>query len=161
MIIRVSSFFVMRRRLVKAYLKFTGWKFRGQDPPSKWRHIMLISPAIGEVLKSQKKWMRYLTATPSQWVTVGESDKIKSLLIKKHTVLIRWDKSWGDLRTLEANSEITLLLQSARKHKVRVSACAWDTSRKAIKFHSQFRPSHYSERDVRYLGRFFKYFEQI
>mgnify|MGYP006114626859 CR=1 FL=1 len=151
---QITSYFILRRRLIKEYLKFNGWRFRGQDPPSKWRHILFISPAEGRVLKMQNKWMQYLTSNPSEWVDIGDTTKTKELLVKKHTVLIRWNENAPEELLKE-------MLESARNHKVRISACAWDTQRKAIKFHSQFKPSFYFERDIRYLNKFFKYFKQI
>ena len=102
----------------------------------------------------QNKWMQYLTSNPSEWVDIGDTTKTKELLVKKHTVLIRWNENAPEELLKE-------MLESARNHKVRISACAWDTQRKAIKFHSQFKPSFYFERDIRYLNKFFKYFKQI
>ena len=151
---RTTSYFVLRRRLVKSWLKLRGWRFRGQDPPSKWKQIMLVSPAHGELLKMQHRWMAYLTSTPSKWVGIKDAEEIARLLNKRHTVLIKWE----DKINVEALYE---LLLHAREHKVRISACAWDTEHKAIKFHSQFKPSPYPERDKRYLSRFFLYFKKI
>jgi len=150
----ITSYFILRRRIVKEFLKFKGWRFRGQDHTSKWRHIVFISPAEGTLLKMQMKWMQYLTATPSEWVELGNKAKVKQLLVKKHTVLIRWSKNLQENLLAE-------LLTNARNHKVRISTCAWDKHRKVIKFHSQFRPSHYPDRDIRYINRFFIFFEQI
>ena len=151
---QIASYFILRRRVIKEFLKFKGWRFRGQDYPRKWRHIVFISPAEGTLLKMQMKWMQYLTATPSEWVELGNKAKVKQLLLKKYTVLIRWSEN-------KTENLLTELLTSARNHKVRISACAWDKNRKVIKFHSQFRPSHYPDRDIWYINRFFKYFKQI
>ncbi|HIB77837.1 MAG TPA: hypothetical protein EYO58_09545 [Flavobacteriales bacterium] len=151
---RFTSFFTLRRRFAKFVLKFMGWRFRGQDPPSRWKHIIFISPATGSLLIKQQQWMPYLTSTNSKWIDLRNSSEIKAVLDKKHTALIRWEED-VDVEAL------TELLSNARQNKVRVSACAWDTTHKAVKFHSQFRPSPYSDRDIRYLSRFFKYFKQI
>ena len=152
--LRFTSYFVLRRRLAKSWLKLRGWRFRGQDPPSRWKHIMLVSPAQDELLIMQHRWMVFLTSTPSKWVELQDSEEITQTLNKKHTVLINWDENISE----ETFSE---LLINARKNKVRISACAWDTAHKAIKFHSQFRPSPFPDRDLRYLSRFFVYFKQI
>jgi len=98
--------------------------------------------------------MVFLTSTPSKWVELHDSREISETLNAKHTVLINWDESINE----EALSE---LLLNARQNKARISACAWDTAHKAIKFHSQFRPSPFPDRDLRYLSRFFVYFKQI
>ncbi|PCJ82298.1 MAG: hypothetical protein COA49_02020 [Bacteroidetes bacterium] len=151
---KFTSFFTFRRRLAKALLKLMGWRFRGQDPPSKWRHIIFISPASGGLYKKQQLWMPYLTSTHSKWIDLRNTSEIKKVLKKNHTALVRWEDDIDE-------KALTKLLAKSRKHKVRVSACAWDTTHKAVKFHSQFRPSLYPERDIRYLSRFFKYFKQI
>lgn len=151
---RLFSFFILRRRLTKSWLKLRGWRFRGQDPPSRWKHIMFVSPAKGDLLIMQHRWMVFLTSAPSKWVDLHDSIEISETLNKKHTVLINWDENINE----EALSE---LLLSARQNKARISACAWDTTHKAIKFHSQFRPSPFPDRDLRYLSRFFVYFKQI
>jgi hypothetical protein len=80
---QIASYFILRRRVVKEFLKFKGWRFRGQDYPRKWRHIVFISPAEGTLLKMQMKWMQYLTATPSEWVELDNKAKVKQLLLKK------------------------------------------------------------------------------
>jgi hypothetical protein len=152
--LRITSYFVIRKRLVKSWLKLSGWRFRGQDPPSRWKHIMLVSPASGELLKMQHRWMSFLTSSPSKWVELQDSEEITRLLNKKHTVLINWEENINE----ESLSELLLY---ARNNKVRLSACAWDTTHKAIKFHSQFKPSPYPDRDLRYLSRFFVYFKKI
>ena len=151
---RITSYFVLRKRLVKFLLKLKGWKFRGQDPPSKWKHIIFLSPAKGKILKSQNRWMTFLTATPSCVVEISDKSKTEQLLAQRHTVLIRWSDEICE-------NKLTGLLHTCRENKVRISACAWDTKHKAIKFHSQFKPSNFPERDIRYLSRFFVYFKQI
>jgi hypothetical protein len=151
---RFTTYFVLRKRLVKFWLKQNGWKFRGQDPPNKWKHIIFLSPAKDNILKSQNRWMKYLTASPSSIVEISNKNEIERLLYKKHTVLIRWSEDICE-------TELVSLLKNCRDNKVRISACAWDTKHKAIKFHSQFKASNFPERDIRYLGRFFIYFKQI
>jgi hypothetical protein len=151
---RITSYFVLRRRLAKSWLKLIGWRFRGQDQPSRWNLIMLVSPAQGEILKMQHQWMTYLTSNPSKWVELEDIEEIARTLNTKKTVLIKWDENIN----VEALYEVLL---HARNNKVRISACAWDTTHKAIKFHSQFRPSPYPERDLRYISRFFVYFKKV
>ena len=150
----MTSYFVLRRRLAKAWLKLLGWRFRGQDQPSRWDLIMFVSPAQGEILKMQHRWMTFLTSKPSKWVELGNTEEIPQIRNTKNTLLITWDETINK----EALYEVLL---HARNNKVRISACAWDTTHKAIKFHSQFRPSPYPERDLRYLSRFFVYFKKI
>jgi len=151
---RITTYFVLRKRLVKFWLKLNGWKFRGQDPPSKWKHIIFLSPAKGKIVQAQNKWMKFLTSTPSSIVEISNKNKIEQLLSKRQTVMIRWSEDICE-------SELESLLKNCREEKVRISACAWDTKHKAIKFHSQFKPSNFPERDIRYLIRFFIYFKQI
>ena len=151
---QITSFFLLRRRIVKGFLKFKGWHLRGQDHPSQFPKILFVSPAKGDLIMKQLMWMPYLTAKPSEWAELGNMETINILLLQKHTVLIRWDEN-------QNKSLLTELLKSARNQGVRISACAWLSKRQVIKFHSQFRPSFYTDRDIRYLNRFFKFYRQI
>lgn len=151
---RMPSYFVLRRRWTKSWLKLLGWRFRGQDQPSRWSLIMFVSPAKGKILKMQHRWMTFLTSNPSMWGELENREEITRILNTKKTVLIKWDDN--------ANKEaLNKVLLHARNNNVRISACAWDMTHKAIKFHSQFKPSPYPERDLRYISRFFVYFKKI
>ena len=150
----LQSYHIFRRRIVKEFLKFNGWRFRGQDSKSQWPIILFISPAKGKLFKMQLMLMRYLTSTHSEWAELNNLEIINQLLLKKHTILIRWDKT-------QSRSLLTALLKRARKQGAMISACAWLSQRKVIKFHSQFRPSYYTDRDIRYINTFFKFYKQI
>ena len=150
----LPSYLFLRRRLVKKIMKFHGWRFRGQDTPSQSPVILFINPAKGKLFKIQLMWMRYLTSTHSEWVELSNLEKIHKLLLKKHTVLICWHEN-------HSKNLLTSLLKLARKQETMISACAWLSTRKVIKFHSQFRPSYYTDRDIRYINRFFKFYKQI
>ena len=115
---------------------------------------MFVSPAKGKILKIQHRWMTFLTSNPSMWVELENREEITRILNTKKTVLIKWDDN--------ANKEaLNKVLLHARNNNVRISARAWDMTHKAIKFHSQFKPSPYPERDLRYISRFFVYFKKI
>ena len=150
----IQSYHIFRRRVIKEFLKFNGWRFRGQDSSSQLPIILFISPAQGKEFKMQLMLMRYLTATRSEWAELSNIEMINNLFLKKHTILIRWDKN-------QSSSLMTALLKSARKQGAMISACAWLSKRKVIKFHSQFKPSYYTDRDIRYINRFFKFYKHI
>jgi hypothetical protein len=150
----LQSYHNFRRRIVKEFLKFNGWHFRGQDSTCQWPIILFISPAKGNLSKMQFILMRYLTSRHSKWAELSNLEIINQLLLKKQTILIRWDKT-------QSRNLLTALLKSARKEGAMISACAWLSKRKVIKFHSQFRPSYYTDRDIRYIDRFFKFYKQI
>lgn len=145
---------IVRKRFVKSFLRFNGWKMRGQDAPSKYPRIIFISPAKQRLLKVQLRWMRYITASPSDWSEISDTEKIDQLLLKKITVLIHWDDN-------QLQSQTTALLKNAKSKNTMISVCAWLSKRKVIKFHSQFKPSIYTDRDINYINRFFKFYKQI
>jgi hypothetical protein len=150
----LTSYYVFRRRVVKAILKFKGWRFRGQDPPSNHPHIIFVNPVEGALDKTQTLWMPYLTTRKSIFINLSDLENIQKHLALGTTIIIRW-------REGDSNSELESLFKLARTSRVRISACAWDTAHKAIKFHSHFKPSPYPERDMRYLSRFFVYFKRV
>ena len=149
-----KPFLIFRRRVAKAILQILGWKFRGQDPTTSKNQIIFINELEGTIARSQKRWMRHLTADASCFLELGDRLSIEEKIDQQASVLIKWrDKMDSD--------EMVWLLKTAKKNKARLSACAWDSAHKAIKFHSQFNPSPYPERDIRYLERFFVYFKKV
>ena len=152
----ISKYYVLRRRIVKYFLKLKGWKFRGQIPPATWPQLIFVSPAEVKVKTPQKNWVEYLTATHSVlFENQVDLQAIKTLLDEKKTALINWAIVEESPETLHE------LFELVRKTDGRLSACAWDLTHKVIKFHSLFKPSDYSERDIKYLRRFFIYFRRI
>ena len=147
-------FLIFRRRLAKAILKIMGWKFRGQDPPSVRHQIIFINEIEGEHSSKQRKWMRHLTASASYFLDLADKSKIEKKINQHATLLIKWT---GDM----SNEDLVWLLELARTNKIKLSACAWESADKTIKFHSQFKPSPYTERDINYLERFFVFFRKI
>ena len=152
----IPTYYVLRRRIVKYFLKLKGWKFRGQIPPATWPQLIFVSPAEGRVKTLQKNWVKYLTATHSVFFeNQVDIQAVKTLLEEKNTALVNW-------AIVEDSPELlTELFELVRITDGRLSACAWDLTHKAIKFHSLFKPSDYSERDIKYLKRFFIYFRRI
>ncbi|MAO46922.1 MAG: hypothetical protein CL823_07205 [Crocinitomicaceae bacterium] len=145
-----NSFLIFRRRLSKVILKIMGWKFRGQDPPASKRQIIFVN-----TLSTNKKWwMRQLTATESHFVDIKDKDNFLEKFNSQVTLLVIWSKDLSP-------SYLKNLFEIATEKEAKISACAWDTTHKAIKFHSQFKPSPYSERDIRYLERFFVFFKKV
>lgn len=156
MSVRIPTYYVIRRRLVKFILKLKGWQFRGQVPPSTWPQLIFVSPAEGSVKRQQINWIKYLTATPTEFFHDSiDKSRIESILKNKNTVLISWDLVENDTELL------VQLFNYVKESEGRLSACAWDVTHKAIKFHSLFKPSDYSERDIKYLTRFFVYFRRV
>ena len=149
-----KPFLIFRRRLAKAVLQILGWKFRGQDPPTGRNQIIFINEVEGSMGQTQRKWMRHLTASASYFIKMNDRAEIQAKINQQSTLLIKWS---SDLE----HDELVWLLKFARENKVRISACAWDSAHKAIKFHSQFNPSPYPERDINYLDRFFVYFKKV
>lgn len=149
-----KPFLIFRRRLAKTVLRIFGWKFRGQDPPTSKRHIIFINDSKGALAKKQHLWMRHLTAAASYFIELGDRTRFEEKINQHATILVKW-------RDDVDKNELEWLLILARETDSRISACAWDSTHKAIKFHSQFNPSPYPERDIRYLERFFVYFRKI
>ena len=131
-----------------------GWKFRGQDPPTGRSQIIFINELDDDLESTQRKWMRHLTASASYFINLDDREGIESKINQQATILMMWG---GDMD----EAKLVWLLKTARKQRVKISACAWDSAHKAIKFHSQFNPSHYTERDINYLKRFFVYFRKV
>ena len=131
-----------------------GWKFRGQDPPTGRSQIIFINELDGALESTQRKWMRNLTASVSYFIDLEDQEGIESKINQQATILIKWSEVIDD-------ANLVWLLKKARECKVKISACAWDSTHKAIKFHSQFNPSPYTERDMNYLKRFFIYFKKV
>ena len=153
---RVPTYYVLRRRIVRYILKLKGWKFRGQVPPATWPQLIFVSPAEGDIKTQQKNWVEYLTATSSVFFHESvDIEATRKILENKNTALISWDIVQSSPYTLKE------LFSIVRETDGRLSACAWDLTHKAIKFHSLFKPSDYSERDIKYLSRFFIYFSRI
>lgn len=152
----LPTYRVLRRRVVKSILRLSGWRFRGQLPPSTWPQLIFVSPADGNLERLQKNWINSLIATPSVFIhNKVDIDLIEKTLKDSNTILISWN-------LVEDNNELLLdLFEIIRETDGRLSACAWDLAHKAIKFHSLFKPSEYSERDIKYLTRFFVYFRRI
>ena len=152
----IPTYHVLRRRFVKNFLRLKGWKFRGQIPPATWPQLIFVSPSEGRVKTLQKNWVEYLTASHSVFFDKQvDIIAIKTLLEEKNTALVNWAIVEDSPETL------TELFKLVGKTDGRLSACAWDFTHKAIKFHSLFKPSDYSERDIKYLRRFFMYFRHI
>ncbi|MBM56085.1 MAG: hypothetical protein CMB32_05980 [Euryarchaeota archaeon] len=149
-----KPFLIFRRRISKTILRILGWKFRGQDPPTSRNQIIFINELEGDIARSQKRWMRHLTADASYFIELGDRLSIEEKINQQATVLIKWRDNMG-------TDDMVWLLKTAKDKSIKLSACAWDSANKAIKFHSQFNPSPYPERDIRYLDRFFVYFKKI
>ena len=98
--------------------------------------------------------MRNLTAAASYFIELGDRTGFEEKINQHATILVKW-------RDDVDKNELEWLLILARETDSRISACVWDSTHKAIKFHSQFNPSPYPERDIRYLERFFVYFRKI
>ena len=145
-----KPFLIFRRRLSKVILKIMGWKFRGQDPPASKRQIIFVNT----LSSNEKWWMRQLTATESYFVGIKDKDDFLEKFNSQVTLLVIWSK---DL----TRSYLEKIFEIAKEKEANISACAWDTAHKAIKFHSQFKPSPYSERDIRYLEKFFVFFKKV
>jgi hypothetical protein len=144
---KITTYYVMRKRVVKSFLKMRGWRFRGQDPPCSRPQIIFVNC-------DQTLWMKYLTTSSSAFFNISQLAEIRTTLNDGTTVLITWSDE-------DSASQLTPVFEIAKDIGAIISACAWDTTHKAIKFHSQFKPSPYTERDIRYLGRFFLYFKTI
>ena len=149
-----KPFLIFRRRVAKIILQILGWKFRGQDPPTGKNQIIFINKVEGKFDSIQKKWMRHLTSSSSSFIELDNRIEIESKINQQHTLLIKWNDN-------NDNEQLVWLLKYAKQNKMKLSACAWDTAHKTIKFHSQFNPSPYTERDINYLERFFVYFKKI
>ena len=67
----LEPFLIFRRRVAKAILQILGWKFRGQDPPTSKNQIIFINELEGTIARSQKRWMRHLTADASYFLELG------------------------------------------------------------------------------------------
>ena len=147
-------FLNFRRRLAKAILQILGWKFKGQYPPTSKNQIIFINELKGQLATTQRRWMRHLTAGESYFQKIGDRNGIDKKINQKGTVLIVWQEEFE-------RDELVWVLKFARKKGVALSACAWDSTHKAIKFHSHFKPSPYPERDIRYLERYFVYFKKV
>ena len=145
-----KAFLIFRRRLAKAILQILGWKFRGQNPPTSKNQIIFINELKDQLATTQRRWMRHLTAGESCFHKFGDREKIN----QQGTVLIIWQEEID-------RDELIWVLKFAREKGMALSACAWDSTHKAIKFHSQFNPSPYPERDIRYLEKFFIYFKKV
>ena len=149
-----KPFLIFRRRLAKAILQILGWKFRGQDPPTSKNQIIFINKLKGKLATTQRRWMRHLTAVESYFQIIGDRNGIEKKINQQGTVLIVWQEE------IERD-ELVWVLKFAREKGAVLSACAWDSTHKAIKFPSHFKPSTSPERDIRYLERFFVYFKKV
>ena len=149
-----KPFLIFRRRLAKAILQILGWKFRGQDPPTSKNQIIFINKLKGKLATTQRRWMRHLTAGESYFQKIGDRNGIEKKINQQGTVLIIWQEE------IERD-ELVWVLKFAREKGAALSACAWDSTHKVIKFHSHFKPSPYPDRDIRYLKRFFIFFKKV
>ena len=131
-----------------------GWKFRGQDPPSGRNQIIFINEIDGKNSSTQRNWMRHLTISASYFLDLADKSKIEQNINQHANLLIKWT---GNM----SNEDLVWLLDLARTNKIKLSACAWDSANKVIKFHSQFNPSPYTERDINYIERFFVFFMKV
>ena len=125
-----KPFLIFRRRLSKVILKIMGWKFRGQDPPKSKRQIVFTNT----LSSNEKWWMSQLTATESYFVDIKDHDDVLEKFNSQVTLLVIWSKDFSPI-------DLENLFEIAREKEAMISACAWDTAHKAIKFHSQFKPS--------------------
>jgi len=149
-----KAFLIFRRRLAKAILQILGWKFRGQDSPTSKNQIIFINKLKGQLANTQIRWMRHLTSGEAYLQKIGDRNGIDKKINQHGTVLVVWQEE-------TKRDELVWVLKFAREKKVALSACAWDSTHKVIKFHSHFKPSPYPERDIRYLERFFIYFKKV
>jgi hypothetical protein len=139
--------------LVRFVLRLLGWQLRGQLPPQFWRTTLVIwAPEPW-----QARALSWMMPVHVVWLK-GEVSDWKS---RKKQGLQNFAQGQTNATTTHASPEELLFIQqAAHAAKSRITLCAWEPRRRFVHLHAPFKTSAFSDRDVHYMTRYFKYFRK-